>query len=87
MAACAHGPHEIRGAVRNDLVKALADLLPQGTIHFNAAASSIKTSATGAHGRRACLRRQHPRQQAVVLCVLMQPPTAALSPHTAPCPA
>ena len=48
MAACAHGPHEIRGCIRNDMVKALADSLPLGTIRFNASVSSIKNTETGA---------------------------------------
>lgn len=50
VADCALGPHEIRGCIRNDLVKALADALPDRTIRFGASVSSIKTTDTGVRG-------------------------------------
>lgn len=47
VADCAHGPHEIRGAIRNDLVRALADALPPGTICYGAPMSSLEFSREG----------------------------------------
>jgi 2-polyprenyl-6-methoxyphenol hydroxylase-like FAD-dependent oxidoreductase len=50
---CALGPHEIRGCIRNDLVKALADALPEGTIRFGSGVSTINMTDTGA----ACMQK------------------------------
>jgi len=47
VADCADGPHEIRGCVRNDLVKALADVLPAGTIRFGCAVDKVNYSIEG----------------------------------------
>ena len=47
VADCADGPHEVRGCVRNDLVKALADVLPEGTIRFGCAVDKVDYSIEG----------------------------------------
>lgn len=54
-ADCAHGPHENRGCIRNDLVKALGDALPAGTIRFNCSVSSIRVTDAGARARHLLL--------------------------------
>ena len=48
VADCLHGPHEIRGCIRNDLVKALGDALPEGTIRFGTGVDTIKITEQGA---------------------------------------
>ena len=44
---CHEGPHEVRGCVRNDLVKALADMLSPGTIRFDCKVNSIQHTNEG----------------------------------------
>ncbi|BDA51157.1 FAD-dependent urate hydroxylase [Coccomyxa sp. Obi] len=44
---CAHGPHEIRGAIRNDLVRVLADALPEGTVRFGCTVGTVSVSSEG----------------------------------------
>ena len=58
VADCAYGPHEIRGCIRNDLVKALGDALPEGTIRFGAGVDSIRTTEQGVLEER-CLSSVH----------------------------
>ena len=45
---CADGPHEIRGCIRNELVKALADALPTDTIQYGCSVEAVDTSDEGA---------------------------------------
>ncbi|CAL8466462.1 g5998 [Coccomyxa elongata] len=45
---CAYGPHEIRGTIRNDLVRVLAEALPDGTVHFGCTVSTVFVSSEGA---------------------------------------
>ena len=56
VADCAHGPHEIRGCSRNDIVRELAAGLPAGTIHYNAGVSTVSLTA---EGRSDCLVAGH----------------------------
>ena len=47
VADCADGPHEIRGCVRNDLVRVLADALPTGTVRLGCSVASADFSLEG----------------------------------------
>ena len=44
---CADGPHEVRGCVRNDLVRALSDALPPGTVRLGCSVASADFSTEG----------------------------------------
>ena len=44
VAECADGPHEVRGCVRNDLVRTLSDALPQGTVRLGCSVASADFS-------------------------------------------
>ena len=62
VADCADGPHEVHGCVRNDLVKTLADALPQGTLRLGCSVASVDIATEGAllHAQCYChLRRPH----------------------------
>lgn len=47
VADCADGPHEVRGCVRNDLVRTLADALPSGTVRLGCSVASADFSPEG----------------------------------------
>ncbi len=47
VADCADGPHEVRGCVRNDLVRTLTDALPQGTVRLGCSVASADFSPEG----------------------------------------
>ncbi|CAK0782391.1 hypothetical protein CVIRNUC_005666 [Coccomyxa viridis] len=44
---CANGPHENRGCIRNELVKALASALPKDTIKFGCSVETVDISDEG----------------------------------------
>ena len=47
VADCADGPHEVRGCVRNDLVRTLSDALPPGTVRLGCSVASADFSPEG----------------------------------------
>ena len=48
VAECAHGPHEMRGVVRNDLQATLAGALAEGVIRTSAGVASVSDFEDGA---------------------------------------
>ena len=58
VADCADGPHEIRGCVRNDLVRTLSDALPLGTVRLGCSVATVDHSTEGLPDKTVSTLRQ-----------------------------